>query len=68
MAAASQISSDHSHGDSWSSLWLPIDLILEDAMDHGQATATSAVEIISGMAVWMNFGMIILPALCCWNG
>lgn len=61
MAAGSQISSpSHSHGDNCSSLWLPIDLILEDAMDgQGQVTANSAVEIISGMIIWR-----ILTSLC----
>ncbi|CAJ1906114.1 unnamed protein product [Sphenostylis stenocarpa] len=37
-----------SYGDSWSSLWLPIDLILEDALDGGQVAAFSAIEIITG--------------------
>lgn len=51
MAAGLQISSPgRSHGDNWSSLWLPIDLILEDAMDGGgQVTATSAVEILKAL-------------------
>ncbi|KAH1070118.1 hypothetical protein AAZX31_03G133200 [Glycine max] len=38
-----------SYGDSWSSLWLPIDLILEDALDGAQVAAFSAIEIITGM-------------------
>jgi len=38
-----------SYGDSWSSLWLPIDLILEDALDGGQVAASSAIEIITGI-------------------
>ncbi|RDX87669.1 Mediator of RNA polymerase II transcription subunit 33A, partial [Mucuna pruriens] len=38
-----------SYGDSWSSLWLPIDLILEDALDGGQVAAFSAIEIITGL-------------------
>lgn len=42
-------SADHSYGDSWSSLWLPFDLILEDALDGGQVAAFSAIEIIAGM-------------------
>lgn len=37
------------HGVSRSSLWLPIDLELEDAMDGSQVTATSAVESITGL-------------------
>ncbi|OAY49665.1 mediator of RNA polymerase II transcription subunit 33B [Manihot esculenta] len=32
------------HGASWSVLWLPIDLFLEDAMDGSQVAAVSAVE------------------------
>ncbi|XP_073221873.1 mediator of RNA polymerase II transcription subunit 33A-like isoform X3 [Cicer arietinum] len=35
------------YGSSWSSLWLPIDLILEDALDGGQVAAFSAIEIIT---------------------
>lgn len=38
-----------SHHDSWSSLWLPIDLILEDAMDSDHVATTSAVEVLTGM-------------------
>ncbi|XP_017418682.1 mediator of RNA polymerase II transcription subunit 33B [Vigna angularis] len=38
-----------SSGDSWSALWLPIDLILEDALDGGQVAAFSAIEIITGL-------------------
>lgn len=38
-----------SYGDSWSALWLPIDLILEDALDGGQVAAFSAIEIITGI-------------------
>ncbi|KAK7378329.1 hypothetical protein VNO80_03768 [Phaseolus coccineus] len=38
-----------SYGDSWSALWLPIDLILEDALDGGQVAAFSAIEIITGL-------------------
>lgn len=46
----SQISfAGQSFGDSWSLLWLPIDLILEDALDGGQVAAFSAIEIIAGM-------------------
>ncbi|KAI4301291.1 hypothetical protein L6164_034583 [Bauhinia variegata] len=50
MAGGSQISSaDLSHGDSWSSLWLPIDLLLEDAMYGAQVAATSAVDVLTGL-------------------
>ncbi|XP_010527414.1 PREDICTED: mediator of RNA polymerase II transcription subunit 33A-like [Tarenaya hassleriana] len=37
------------HGASLSSLWLPLDLVLEDAMDGYQVSATSAIEIITGL-------------------
>ena len=36
------------HGVSWSALWLPIDIFLEDAMDGSQVVATSAVETLTG--------------------
>lgn len=50
--AGSQISfAGQTYGSSWSSLWLPIDLILEDALDGGQAAAFSAIEIITGMNI-----------------
>ncbi|KAI4349551.1 hypothetical protein L6164_010128 [Bauhinia variegata] len=50
MASGSQISSAGlSLGDCWSSLWLPIDLLLEDAMDGAQVAATSAVEVLTGL-------------------
>lgn len=35
-------------GTSRSALWLPLDMLLEDAMDGSQVNATSAVEIITG--------------------
>lgn len=35
--------------DSWSSLWLPIDLILEDAMDGDHVATASAVEVLTGL-------------------
>lgn len=35
-------------GTSRSTLWLPLDLLLEDAMDGSQVNATSTVEIITG--------------------
>lgn len=54
--AGSQISfAGQSYGSSWSSLWLPIDLILEDALDGGQVAAFSAIEIITGMNIWLFF-------------
>ncbi|XP_027364485.1 mediator of RNA polymerase II transcription subunit 33A isoform X3 [Abrus precatorius] len=37
------------HGASHSALWIPLDLVLEDAMDGYQVSATSAIEIISGL-------------------
>ncbi|PON80187.1 Mediator of RNA polymerase II transcription subunit [Parasponia andersonii] len=37
------------HGASRSALWLPLDLVLEDAMDGYQVDATSAVERITGL-------------------
>lgn len=36
------------HGNSRSALWLPLDLVLEDAMDGYQVDATSSVETITG--------------------
>ncbi|PIN11817.1 hypothetical protein CDL12_15571 [Handroanthus impetiginosus] len=36
-------------GTSRSGLWLPLDMLLEDAMDGSQVNATSAVEIITGL-------------------
>ncbi|CAN4113485.1 unnamed protein product [Withania somnifera] len=36
-------------GISRSSLWLPLDLFLEDAMDGSQVNATSAIEIITDL-------------------
>nr|XP_017226911.1 PREDICTED: mediator of RNA polymerase II transcription subunit 33A-like isoform X2 [Daucus carota subsp. sativus] len=36
------------HGTSYSSLWLPLDLVLEDAMDLSQVHVTSAIEILTG--------------------
>ena len=35
------------HGASRSALWLPLDLVLEDALDGYQVNATSAIEIIT---------------------
>ena len=52
IAAGSQISlAGQSYGDSWSLLWLPIDLILEDALGGGNVAAFSAIEIITGMII-----------------
>lgn len=49
VASGSLISSaGQSHGTSSSSLWLPIDLFLEDTMDGSQVVATSAVETLTG--------------------
>ncbi|KAJ1442554.1 putative mediator of RNA polymerase II transcription subunit [Sesbania bispinosa] len=49
-SAGSRISCPvQSHHDSWSSLWLPIDLILEDAMDGDHVATTSAVEVLTGL-------------------
>ncbi|XP_048497254.1 mediator of RNA polymerase II transcription subunit 33A isoform X3 [Beta vulgaris subsp. vulgaris] len=39
----------HCQETSHSSLWLPLDVVLEDVMDGSQVTATSAVEIITGL-------------------
>lgn len=36
------------HGASRSDLWLPLDLVLEDAMDGYLVNTTSAIEIITG--------------------
>ncbi|XP_042517801.1 mediator of RNA polymerase II transcription subunit 33A-like isoform X2 [Macadamia integrifolia] len=37
------------YGATRSALWLPIDLILEDAMDGYQVTATSAIDTLTGL-------------------
>ncbi|CAI9107868.1 OLC1v1007339C1 [Oldenlandia corymbosa var. corymbosa] len=37
------------HNSSHSSLWIPIDLFLEDAMDGSRVTATSAAETLTGI-------------------
>lgn len=42
-----------SHGASSSSIWLPIDLFLEDAMDGSQVAATSAVDTLIGTSQFM---------------
>ncbi|KAL3505849.1 hypothetical protein ACH5RR_031231 [Cinchona calisaya] len=36
-------------GNSRASLWLPLDVVLEDAMDNSQVNATSAVETVTGL-------------------
>lgn len=38
------------HGTTRSAVWLPLDLVLEDAMDGSQVNATSAIEIVIGKA------------------
>lgn len=49
MASGSLTSfASQSHGLVWSSIWLPVDLFLEDAMDGSEVAATSAVEILTG--------------------
>ncbi|KAK7242970.1 hypothetical protein RIF29_37752 [Crotalaria pallida] len=42
------IAAGQTYGDTCSSLWLPIDLILEEAMTGSQVSAFSAVEILAG--------------------
>ncbi|XP_034692228.1 mediator of RNA polymerase II transcription subunit 33A-like isoform X3 [Vitis riparia] len=50
VASGSLISSaGQCHGVSWSALWLPIDMFLEDTMDDSQVVATSAVETLTGL-------------------
>ncbi|XP_061990354.1 mediator of RNA polymerase II transcription subunit 33A [Rosa rugosa] len=49
MASGSLVSSGLCNGASRSALWLPLDLVLEDAMDGYQVDATSAVENITGL-------------------
>lgn len=49
LASGSLVSSPcQSHGVSNSSLWLPIDLFLEDAMEGSLVASTSAVEALIG--------------------
>ncbi|XP_020958713.1 mediator of RNA polymerase II transcription subunit 33A-like [Arachis ipaensis] len=47
MAAAA--GSVQSCNDTWSLLWLPIDLVLEDAMDGDNVAETSVVQVLSGL-------------------
>ncbi|KAM1066752.1 hypothetical protein ACFX2B_021876 [Malus domestica] len=49
MVSRSLTSTGLCHGASRSALWLPLDLLLEDAMDGYQVDATSAVEVITGL-------------------
>ncbi|KAM7258260.1 hypothetical protein ACFE04_014001 [Oxalis oulophora] len=37
------------HGTSFSALWLPLDLVLEDFMDGYEVDATSAIETVTGL-------------------
>lgn len=49
MASSSLISSaGQSNGTTQSSLWLPIDLFLEDAINGSQVAAYSSIEILTG--------------------
>ncbi|OIV92578.1 hypothetical protein TanjilG_02341 [Lupinus angustifolius] len=43
------IAAGQSYGDPCSSLWLPFDIILEEAMAPGQVSAFSAVDILAGL-------------------
>ncbi|KAJ4968446.1 hypothetical protein NE237_015147 [Protea cynaroides] len=47
--SGSLTSSGQCYGVSRSALWLPIDLILEDAMDGYQVTPTSAIDTLTGL-------------------
>nr|KYP42240.1 hypothetical protein KK1_036380 [Cajanus cajan] len=49
MAAGADSCAVQSRHDSWSLLWLPIDLILEDAMDGNHVAENSAVEVLTGL-------------------
>lgn len=49
---AASASAVQSHNDS--SLWLPIDLILEDAMDGDHVMAASAVELLTGCSLCLH--------------
>lgn len=49
LAGSASASGVQSHNDS--SLWLPIDLILEDAMDGHHVMAASAVELFTGYSL-----------------
>ena len=49
MVASNPLSSPngHCHGGSYSALWTPIDMYLEDCLD-GSIAATNSIEILSG--------------------
>lgn len=48
------------HGASRSALWLPLDLVLEDAMDGYQVEATSAIERISGKELFIFLPLVVV--------
>lgn len=61
MSSGSLISSaNQCHGASRSSLWLPIDLFLEDSMDGSQVAATSAIENLTGKSQLFCFDVVKL--------
>lgn len=49
ITSASLMSDGQCHGATRSTLWLPIDLFLEDAMDGSKVAAISAVDILTGL-------------------
>lgn len=51
-------SADLCIGTSRSALWLPLDMLLEDATDGSQVNATSAIEIITGKEVHLFLALI----------
>lgn len=66
MASGSLISSANQvHGTSWSALWLPIDLFLEDAMDGSEVAATSTIEILTGRSqfLYISASVFDLPGV-----
>lgn len=44
-----------SHKISGSSLWIPLDLVLEDAMDGSQVDTTSSIEIVTRNSLFLVF-------------
>lgn len=57
------------HGASHSSLWIPLDIYLEDCVD-GSVAATNAIEIISGKdAFILHFSSVFLIhySFCIWH-
>ena len=48
MAFGSLASAGLCHGASGSALWLPLDLVFEDAVDGSLVSVTSAIETITG--------------------